>query len=721
MHALRWVGLVFLMFLWGAEARVQAQTGGNALPLPRTDRSFDLQLFHPAVGDRSFITLDSAEVLEHKLMHFGLVTNYQREPFSYALKGTDTTASSTTLVPVRDLATAELVAAVGLFNRFEVGAALPLSLAWGGDQFNAYGESTGASAARVFGLGDLRVEGKGEIVGFGADRAFLLSLSAGGTLPTGDASAFLGEKTVTGRLRALLEYQHGENLRAIAMVGGLFREKSVFMGTPESHAALYGLAAEFMPTDQIGMLAELTGRVGSKYYDTNPAEFDAAMRFYFPPMLNLLMGAGFGLNQGIGSPLVRTFVGLGYAPDYRDRDHDGIPDVYDRCPDEPEDFDGFQDADGCPDPDNDGDTIPDVLDKCPNEPEDFDGFQDDDGCPDLDNDGDGIPDLMDACPNEKEDGKGKRPTDGCPSTSEDSDGDGIPDAVDKCPDEPEDKDGFQDDDGCPDYDNDGDGIPDAYDACPNEPEDMDGFEDNDGCPDPDNDHDGIPDTKDKCPNQPETLNNFKDDDGCPDSPPLVALGETDDKVFMVEHINFFPGPGGKPQLTTNSHMLVGLVARVLKGHVELSKVRIDVHGKDVSKEVTQERGEVVLNALVKNGVDAQLLKVSGLGPGPNRVEFIIESRAKPRHIAPIPSVVPADGTSEPPAPEVAPAETPSAPDKVPADEPPPSDTVPADEPPPSDTVPADETPLDTLPSDAQMPPSSPPADVLPPPDKASTD
>jgi OmpA family. len=152
--------------------------------------------------------------------------------------------------------------------------------------------------------------------------------------------------------------------------------------------------------------------------------------------------------------------------------------------------------------------------------------------------------------------------------------------------------------------------------------------------------------KDKCPNQPETFNNFKDDDGCPDGPPLVSLGETDDKVFMVEHINFFPGPGGKPQLTTNSHMLVGLVARVLKGHVELAKVRIDVHGKDASKEVTQERGEVVLSALVRNGIDAQRLKVAGLGPGPNRVEFIIESRAKARrYLAPIPAVGPADGAS----------------------------------------------------------------------------
>ena len=81
------------------------------------------------------------------------------------------------------------------------------------------------------------------------------------------------------------------------------------------------------------------------------------------------------------------------APGRNDRDGDGIPDAVDACPDEPEDKDGFQDEDGCPDPDNDGDGIPDAKDKCPNEPEDKDGFQDEDGCPDRDNDNDGIPDA----------------------------------------------------------------------------------------------------------------------------------------------------------------------------------------------------------------------------------------------------------------------------------------------------------------------------------------
>ena len=54
---------------------------------------------------------------------------------------------------------------------------------------------------------------------------------------------------------------------------------------------------------------------------------------------------------------------------------------------------------GCPVLDRDGDGIPDDKDKCPNEPEDKDGFQDDDGCPDLDNDNDGVPDDRDECPN----------------------------------------------------------------------------------------------------------------------------------------------------------------------------------------------------------------------------------------------------------------------------------------------------------------------------------
>ena len=54
-------------------------------------------------------------------------------------------------------------------------------------------------------------------------------------------------------------------------------------------------------------------------------------------------------------------------PKPTDRDGDGISDDVDKCPNDPEDKDGFEDADGCPDPDNDKDGIADVADKCPND------------------------------------------------------------------------------------------------------------------------------------------------------------------------------------------------------------------------------------------------------------------------------------------------------------------------------------------------------------------
>jgi outer membrane protein OmpA-like peptidoglycan-associated protein len=146
--------------------------------------------------------------------------------------------------------------------------------------------------------------------------------------------------------------------------------------------------------------------------------------------------------QGVWGP-VRKLV----TPE-RDWDRDGIVNDKDACPTVPEDYDGFEDTDGCPEADNDKDGIPDLRDQCPDEAEDFDGFEDTDGCPEVDNDKDGIIDKRDACPRD-----------------------------------PEDYDGFEDEDGCPDLDNDKDEIPDAVDKCPNEPETFNGYADEDGCPD----------------------------------------------------------------------------------------------------------------------------------------------------------------------------------------------------------------------------------------------
>lgn len=133
-----------------------------------------------------------------------------------------------------------------------------------------------------------------------------------------------------------------------------------------------------------------------------------------------------------------------------DFDSDGIVDSKDVCPRQPEDKDGFDDDDGCPDEDNDQDSVKDPVDHCPSEPEDRDSVEDEDGCPDDDNDKDGVPDKDDMCPLVAEDKDGFNDTDGCPD--EDNDRDGILDPQDLCINEPENKNGYADGDGCPDED-----------------------------------------------------------------------------------------------------------------------------------------------------------------------------------------------------------------------------------------------------------------------------
>ena len=102
----------------------------------------------------------------------------------------------------------------------------------------------------------------------------------------------------------------------------------------------------------------------------------------------------------------------GEADPWLDPDADGVTE--DRCPYEAEDADGWQDEDGCPDPDNDGDGLLDAADGCPLVAEDLDGYEDFDGCPEYDNDGDGVPDDQDTCPTTAETTNDWADDDGCP-------------------------------------------------------------------------------------------------------------------------------------------------------------------------------------------------------------------------------------------------------------------------------------------------------------------
>jgi len=397
-----------------------------------------------------------------------------------------------------------------------------------------------------------------------------------------------------------------EELRTAGCGSGLSRG----LGTQLTYGVGASLAVVQKYVDLLGELygyADVTGNASAF-----PLEGVGAIKLYLAKKSFLLLGAGAGIvgNGGgqTGSSLWRAFVGFIFEPLIGDRDGDGIKDDVDKCPDDPEDFDDFEDEDGCPEDDNDKDGIPDKDDKCPNEPETKNGFQDEDGCPD--------------------------------SIESDRDGDGIPDNVDKCPDDPEDKDGFEDEDGCPDPDNDKDGILDVDDLCPNDPEDFDGFEDKDGCPDPDNDKDRILDKDDKCPNEPETYNGFEDEDGCPDKGRVIVRRG---KLEILDKIYF---ETDKAIIKPISYPILDAIAATLKGNPEILLIEIQGHADergddDYNLRLTEARSQAVRTYMTDKGVEPGRLQAHGYGETKpvcsahnedcwsqnRRVEFVILKRS----------------------------------------------------------------------------------------------
>jgi outer membrane protein OmpA-like peptidoglycan-associated protein len=291
------------------------------------------------------------------------------------------------------------------------------------------------------------------------------------------------------------------------------------------------------------------------------------------------------LNAGAALTLWFTdVVGLSltttYKNSFEDRNIIGSPNV----PDSP---DHFQHTAGIifkfGGKDTDGDGIYDKRDACPK----VAGLKQFKGCPDTD--GDGIIDGSDDCPEVA----GLAALNGCPDT----DGDGIADKDDACPDVA----GLAALKGCPDSD--GDGVTDLSDKCPR----AKGPKENAGCPWPDTDGDSVLDKDDKCPTVKGTVAN----NGCPE----VASEELDNLKIQAKSVYFNSG-------TTTFKLDLGrtsldVIAELIKGSPNTKFIvegHTDSDGSDAyNQKLSEERANVVKQALIQRGVNGDNLEAVGFG------------------------------------------------------------------------------------------------------------
>ena len=407
----------------------------------------NVQVFRPSAHHDDLFTVMNTNIGEHLRWSASLMVDFGKNPLVFV----DTTGGVTQRYEViQNQLTLDLMGSISLFERLSIGLGVPLFLVNGG-------ESAGFSAISPepasFALGDIRLSPKvGILMREAGDDGFGVAAELGINIPSGNADAFVSDGFLL-QPTVIADYKAGPVMVALNLGFRVrFADEQLPFDVAVSHEFLWRVGASYdILPDQLAAIGELYG-ASADYSVANNTHVEGVIggRYTLPDTgLSFTLGGGSGFTKGYGNTKFRVFLGAKYSPAVIvDQDEDGILDEFDQCPVEPEDKDGWEDEDGCPDKDNDQDGVLDASDKCPNDAEDKDDFQDEDGCPDPDNDGDG-----------------------------------IADEVDKCIDVAEDMDGFQDEDGCPDTDNDNDGILDANDKCPNEAEVKNGFEDEDGCPD----------------------------------------------------------------------------------------------------------------------------------------------------------------------------------------------------------------------------------------------
>jgi len=430
---------------WAAPAAAQAPQSNNpcaVLPpmnpgdpatADPTNTCFEMQLFLPTPNVGTTFMIDTPKVPRHLTFVFGANFSYATGLFE-RVDEVDADGNATVTTSIVDtLLQGELMAAIGLFEFFEIGLVLPFvgtnSLAEPANPALGDGDLQWGG-----GLGDIRVLAKVPIL----RGDFGLALRGAFTIPTATSEAYLSTQYWTLYPNLVAAYEIWR-LTIGAEFGYRFRRRNA-VGNFEQDDELQGnLGFSLEIVDWLDAIAEAQMRlgVGGQFIDSNqnPADMNLGGRIWPSESLAVDVGVGFGLQQGYGSPSFRAFGAVRYLTQDE-------PCLYG-----PEDFDGYQDGDFCADVDNDNDGVEDDDDDCANDAEDVDEFRDFDGCPDLDNDADGVLDGEDECPTQSEDVDGYEDSDGCPE--EDNDGDGIPDGLDQCPMDPEDIDSYQDDDGCP--------------------------------------------------------------------------------------------------------------------------------------------------------------------------------------------------------------------------------------------------------------------------------
>ncbi|MCL2723387.1 MAG: OmpA family protein [Polyangiaceae bacterium] len=381
---------------------------------------FAVGSFEPSERGSDWFAGESLDLRGKVRPAFGVVGDYSYRPL--VVRSGNTIFAE----PLKDQMLVHLGGGVVLYDRLRLSLDLPIQV---------YADGTSApigafaGPAHSQGVGDLRVAGDVRLFGtYGGPATAAIGVQV--WAPTGSRDQYTSDGSVRLRPRAMIAGDVGILAYAVQLSVGV-RTRSEEISGNKLGTDLGGVASLGVRVANRRLLVGPEVLASTVLDDlfakrTTPVEALLGAHYAFDDGLRLGAGVGTGLASGIGAPQFRALLSVEWmapfsqakpppphapAPPPRapapppvvvpqgDRDHDGIVDRDDACPDVP----GVPSTDpkknGCP-PDTDGDGINDIEDACPKTPGIRTNNPATNGCPDPDRDKDGIPNVDDACPDE---------------------------------------------------------------------------------------------------------------------------------------------------------------------------------------------------------------------------------------------------------------------------------------------------------------------------------
>ena len=284
--------------------------GMMSLGMISTASALNVQHFRPATGATKGYQVQTSDQMEQGQFAIGLVTNYAQHMLTFR-PGPNLAEQDI----VDDMIMLDFLVEVGLFDWLDFYLDVPIAA------YHDVKASAISSADSGTSFGDILARLKftvfnAEETGTGLGLAFVTDVS----FPSGSTGAFVGDRGVTGAIKAVGDWQILAN-RLYLNAGFRFRQTEVIGPSTLTvgNEFLYGLGFQrpIVKSWDLDMIVEAAGMIDTKQassQDGLPLEFllMAQKRFLENKSLALTAGGGFGATEGYGSPRFRVLLGLAY-------------------------------------------------------------------------------------------------------------------------------------------------------------------------------------------------------------------------------------------------------------------------------------------------------------------------------------------------------------------------------------------------------------------------